>query len=108
MNPTASGGEAEEIDVSTVHDDLAQIEFGRFSAIRYNFDVQWDPALAAHVELFEASQLKASRAFQIIFANGRIALIYGAVAFSGVPVGSQIVTSPMSITSRGFPTFYSS
>jgi hypothetical protein len=106
MNPNASGGEPEEIDVSTIHDDLAQVEYGRFSAIRYGFEVQWDPAVAAHVALFEASQLKASRAFQLIFANGRIALIYGAVAFSGVPVGSQIVTSPMAITSRGFPSFY--
>jgi hypothetical protein len=108
MNPNASGGEAEEIPADTIHDDIAVVEYGLFSALVYTFDAQWDPALAAHAALFEASQLKQPRGFQIIFANGRMALFYGTPAFSGVPAGNRIVSSQLKINSRGFPSYYAS
>lgn len=105
MQPAASGGEAEQIPAGTIHDDIEQIEYGMFSALTYNFQAQWDPALATHEAVFEASQLKQARAFRIIFANNRSALFYGVPAFSGVPAGDQIVSSPLSISVRGFPSF---
>jgi hypothetical protein len=49
--------------------------------------------------------LKQARGFQIIFANGRISMFYGIVGFAGVPAGDRIVSSPLTITSRGFPSF---
>jgi hypothetical protein len=105
----ASGGEPTEEDATTIHDNIDQVEFGNFTPLIYSFGSQWDPTDTANAALFAASQIKASRAFRFSFANGRKFLIYGAVAFSGAPTGQakRIVTSPVKITARGFPTFYS-
>jgi hypothetical protein len=105
MNPQASGGEAEQIPAPNIHQDIEEIELGIFSALTYTFQAQWDPALATHEAVFEASQLKQPRAFEIIFKNGRITLMYGLVGFAGVPAGDRIVSSPLTITVRGFPSF---
>jgi hypothetical protein len=107
MSPAASGGEAEQIPAGTIHDAIDQVELGIFSALTYTFQAQWDPAHAAHVAAFEASQLKQARAFLITFANLRKQLLYGLIGFSGVAAGDRIVSSPLTITSRGFPSFYS-
>lgn len=109
-NVQASGGEAEETDATTMHDSINQIEYGNFSALQYTFGSQWDPGNAFNAAAFAASQIKADRAFLISFANGRKAAFSGKVAYAGVPAGAAkgVAESPLKVTSRGFPSYFTS
>jgi hypothetical protein len=105
-----SGGDAAEIDATTIHDQVDKIELGNFSAIKYTFGSQWDPADAGFKAMVAASKVKARRAFQFLWPDGRMALVYGRIGFAGTPGGQTkaIVESPATITSQGFPNFYAS
>jgi hypothetical protein len=105
---TASGGEPQEINATTIHDTDEVIEYGLLSRSNFQMDCLWDPADAGLVALKSASQLKADRAVRFTFANGYKHLFSGKVAASGDPTGSAqgLVTTQVGITRQGRPTFY--
>lgn len=105
---TASGGEPEEVDGTTIHDTTRQIQYGVFSASQFSMDCLWDPADAGLIALKQASKLKAKRAFHFSWPNGYRHLFYGLVAAIGDPIGTAqgLVTTPVKITRVGAPTFY--
>lgn len=107
---SGSGGEPEELDATTIHDTIRQIEYGAATAQRFSGTALWDTADAGFVALKLASDTGASRAFLFTFENGYKYVFYGRVFASGAPTGSaqQIVETPISITVRGTGTAYSS
>lgn len=107
---SASGGEPEELDATTIHDTIRQIEYGAASAQRIAGTALWDPADAGFVALKAASDTGASKGFRLTFENGYKYVFYGRPFASGAPTGSaqQIVETPISITVRGTGTAYSS
>jgi hypothetical protein len=104
----SGGGEPREIDATLVHDEDEQIEFGVLSRSSFTLECIWDPADAGLKALKAASQIKADRGVLITFANGYKHVFYGKVAASGDPTGNaqELVTTSVSITRRGRPTFY--
>ncbi|MGH6625143.1 MAG: phage tail tube protein [Burkholderiaceae bacterium] len=105
-----SGGEAESIGVSTIHDDQ-NIEIpGNRTPIVYNFGSLWDPGDAALKQMQVFDNSKTAGCLQITFATG--AKLYFAAYMSAplVPVGSagQPVTTPVTFRLRGRITNYTS
>lgn len=105
---SASGGEPEFIDVTTIHDDINKQVPGNFSAIVYNMTANWDPADAGLVALKAASDIKAIRCVRITFADNTRVAFAGYVAASGVPTGSAKakVATPIAITAYGRPSMF--
>lgn len=105
-----SGGEPEELDATTIHDSIRQIEFGAATAQRFSGTALWDPSDAGFVALKAASDTGAQRAFLFTFETGFKYAFYGKVFTSGVPTGAaqQIVDTPIAITVRGTGTAYAS
>jgi hypothetical protein len=107
---SGTGGEPEELDATTMHDSIRQIEYGAATAQRFSGTALWDPSDAGFVALKAASDTGASRAFLFSFETGFKYVFYGRVFASGAPTGSaqQIVETPVSMTVRGTGTAYSS
>lgn len=105
---SVSGGEFEEIDTTTIHDETKQSQPGAASPIIVSGNVNWDPADAGQQAMKAASQAKAQRVFEIVFANGYRWITNGYVGFVGAPGGSaqQKVSSPYKITCKGNPSMY--
>lgn len=105
---SASGGDFNFIDTTTIHDNVAKQIPGLASAIVYNFENLWDPADAGLAALKAASDTKAQRAIKIAFANGYKVVFLGYVGATLLPVGSaqDKVTTPVAITMNGRPTAY--
>lgn len=103
-----SGGEAEQLDATTIHDPLRVIVPGLPTAMVYNMQSIWDPSDAALKALRLASNSASDRVFQFTFQNGRIMVFNGLVSAPGNPTGSagQIVKTPIQITARALPTYY--
>ncbi len=104
----ASGGDAAEIEATTIHDTTDQIVLGNFGVTAYSFGGLWDPAEAGFIAMKAASDLKAERAFRFTFANGKKHVFTGLVAANGTPMGAakDKVTTPVKITIRGRSTYY--
>lgn len=107
---SASGGDFDFIDTTTIHDNTKSQVPGTANALVYTFDNLWDPADAAQAAMKTASDNKAKRAFKITFASGRISVFNGYVGFVGAATGSaqDKVVSPASITAFGNPNYYAS
>jgi hypothetical protein len=107
---SASGGDPEFIDVTTIHDDINKQVPGNFSAIVYNMTANWDPSDAGLVALKAASDIKAIRCVRITFADGAKIAFAGYIAASGVPTGSAKakVATPIAITAYGRPSMFAS
>jgi hypothetical protein len=107
---SASGGDFEFIDTTTIHDDVKSQIPGLANAAVYNFDNFWDPAEGSFTALKNASDNQQQLAFRFTFANGKKVLFNGYVGFSGLPVGQaqDKVTTPLAITMFGKPTYYAS
>lgn len=105
---SASGGDPEFIDVTTIHDDINKQIPGNFSAIVYNMTANWDPADAGLIALKAASDLKAVRCVRITFSDNTRVAFAGYVAASGVPTGSAKakVATPIAITAYGRPSMF--
>jgi len=102
----ASGGEAGEIDVTTIHDDTTKVVPGVKSALSYSFGSLWDPADAALIELKKADNVKGTRAVKLTFATGATVLFDCYPTVSLAPGGSTggPVTTPVSFKLTG-PVF---
>ena len=107
---SGTGGEPEELDATTIHDSIRQIEYGAATSQRFSGTALWDPQDAGYVALKAASDAGASRAFLFTFETGFKYAFYGRVFASGAPTGAaqQIVETPVSMTVRGTGTAYAS
>lgn len=107
---TASGGDFDFLDVTTVHDNIRRQTPGLPSALQYSFDNIWDVSDAGLIAMKNASDNQAKRAFRIGFAAGagQKVVFNGYVGCSLVPAGTaqDIVKTPTVITAEGPITTY--
>jgi hypothetical protein len=94
---SASGGDFEFIDTTTIH-----------AAVRSQIPGLASPADAGLVALKAAADIKAQRAVRFTFANGQKTLFVGYVGATLLPVGNaqDKVMTPTVITMYGRPTHY--
>ena len=107
---SASGGDFEFIDTTTIHDAVAKQIPGVASAAVYTSDNIWDVADTGLVAMKAASDTKAQKCFKFTFSDGQIMAFCGYVGASLLPTGSaqDLVTTPTTFTAYGTPTYYSS
>ncbi len=108
---SASGGDFDFIDTTTIHQAAKTQIPGLPSAITYQMDHIWDMEDAGQAALKAASDVQAKRVFKFQFGSGgKIIYFAGYVGFSGLPGGSaqQLVSSSAVITMNSTPTYYSS
>jgi len=108
---SASGGDFDFIDTTTIHDLVKTQIPGSANPLSYSFDNQWDAADAGQIAMKTASDAQAKRAFKFTFGSGGPIMVFnGYVGFTGAPTGSaqDKVVSPASITAHGTPTYYAS
>lgn len=106
---TASGGDPNFIDVTTIHDNVQKQISGNASASSFSFDSIWDPADAGLIALKAASDAGTQRAMMLAFSNGRRVLFNGDISATLLPTGNagEAVKTPVAITMFGRPTVYS-
>ncbi len=107
---SASGGEAEFADVTTIHDATRKQIPTFFSALTLTFDMIFDPADATLAALKAASDLKAKRAIKITWSTGAIMVVNGYIGASLTPTGNagELVKTSVVFTAFGSPTYYAS
>jgi hypothetical protein len=109
-NITASGGEPEFADSSTIHDSVRQRAPVLSTPHTFAMESIWDPADAGLVALKSASDSLGNLAVKFTFSNGRIFVFEGYIFCPMVPTGSfgELVKTPLSIESKGRFTTYAS
>lgn len=108
---SASGGDFDFIDTSTIHANVKTRIPGAANAITYSFDNLWDPSDAGQIAMKAASDAQALRSFKFTFGSGgKIVVFAGYVGFAGAPTGNaqDKVVTPAVITAFGTPTYYAS
>lgn len=105
-----SGGETDQIDVSTIHDTVKQTKPGAANPTVVSMNMLWDPSDAGQVALKSAADSSADRAFMFTFADAAKWVFVGSVGFTHSPTGAaqQKVTTPCTITANGRPSTFSS
>jgi hypothetical protein len=107
---SASGGDFDFIDTSTIHANVKTQIPGSANPLTYSFDNLWDMADTAQLAMKAASDAQAIRAFKFTFGSGGPIMAFaGYVGYAGAPTGQaqDKVTSPAVITCFGTPTYYS-
>lgn len=107
---TASGGDFDFIDVTTIHDNIKKQVPGLASAAVYTFENLWDPSDTALIALKSASDNQALRAIKFTFAGSQKVVFDGYVGCTLLPTGTaqdKVITST-TLTMFGRPTIYSS
>lgn len=110
-NMSASGGDFDFIDVTTIHDNVKKQIPGVANPLSYTFDNFWDITDAGQVAMKSASDAQAIRAFKLTFGTGGPIVVFaGYVGFTGAPTGSaqDKVVAPATITAFGRLSNYSS
>lgn len=104
-----SGGDFEQIDITTIHDNVRKTQPGAASPIVFSGSCVWDVSDTGFAALKSASDNKAKRAIKITFANSQKVVFTGYIGFTGMPTGSaqDKVVTPFQITMFGRPTTYS-
>lgn len=108
---SASGGDFDFIDTTTIHSAIKTQIPGTANPIKYDFQNLWDPADAGQVAMKSASDSQAIRAFKFTFGTGGPIVVFaGYVGFVGSPGGQaqDKVESPAVITAFGTLTNYAS
>lgn len=107
-NVSASGGDFDLVDTTTIHDTEKTNEPGLASAMSFNFESQWDLSDAGLQAAIAASKTKAKLGFLFTFQNGFKMAFYGYVGATGIPKGSsgQKAMTTVTITASGRPTYY--
>jgi hypothetical protein len=108
---SASGGDFDFIDTTTIHQSAKTQIPGLPSAITYTMEHIWDMDDAGQAAMKSASDIQAKRVFRFQFGQGgKIIYFAGYVGFSGLPGGSaqQLVSSSAVITMNSTPTYYAS
>lgn len=108
---SASGGDFDFIDTTTIHDNVKTQIPGIANPLSYSFDNNWDAADAGQVAMKSASDAAAQRAFRFTFGTGGPIMVFnGYVGHAGAPTGTaqDKVVTPAVITAFGRPTYYAS
>ena len=108
---SASGGDFDFIDTTTIHDNAKSQIPGLPSAVTFSMDHLWDASNAGQVAMKLASDNQQKRVFKFQFGSGgKVLLFAGYVGFAGLPGGSaqDKVTTTSVITMNGTPTAYAS
>lgn len=111
IDVSASGGEFDMIDITTIHDAVKREMPGLPSAISFSMNHIWDPTDAGQIAMKAASDIQGKRAFKFQFGTGgKIIVFNGYVGFVGLPGGSaqDKVTTASVVTMNGTPTYYAS
>jgi hypothetical protein len=106
---SASGGDFNFIDTTTIHDSVNKQIPGNANATSFNLTCLWDPADAGLIALKSAADAKDLRCVRFSFADGAKYLFAGYVGATLSPTGSaqQRVETPVVFTAYGRPTSYS-
>lgn len=110
-NISASGGDFDFIDTTTIHSNVKTQIPGSANPLAYSFDNLWDAADAGQVAMKAASDAQSQKAFKFQFGTGGPIMVFnGYVGYAGAPTGSaqDKVVSPATITAFGSPTYYAS
>lgn len=108
---SASGGDFDFIDITTIHDAIKKQMPGMPNAISFEMDHIWDPADAGQIAMKAASDIQERRAVKFTFGTGGKVLVFsGYVGCTGLPGGQaqDKVTTKATFTMNGTPTYYSS
>lgn len=108
---SASGGDFDFIDTTTIHSAVKTQIPGTANPITYTFDNLWDAADAGQIAMKSASDTQAIRAFKFTFGTGGPIVVFaGYVGFTGAPGGQaqDKVVAPAVITAFGSLTNYAS
>lgn len=108
---SASGGDFDFIDVTTVHDNARKQVPGAANPLSYSMENIWDVSDAGLAALKAAFDEQTPRCFKFTFGTGGPIMVFnGYVGASLAPGGQaqQLVTTPTVITAFGSPTYYSS
>lgn len=105
---SASGGEPEFADITTVHDQIRRRVPTVVSPFSIQFGCLFEPGDAAMVELGNASRTLTTRVVKITFADGSFMVGNAYVSAAGVPTGSaqDVVKTNVSLEFQGLPTVY--
>lgn len=105
---TASGGDPEFADITTVHDQIRRRVPTVVSPFSIQFGCIFDPDDAAMIELAKASRTITTRVVKIIFADGSFMVGNAYISAAGVPTGSaqDVVKTNVSMEFQGLPTVY--
>ena len=108
---SASGGDFDFIDTTTIHDNAKSQIPGLPSAISFSMEHIWDAGDAGLIAMKAASDNQAKRVFKFQFGpGGKILYFAGYVGCTMLPGGSaqNLVTTQAVITMNGTPTYYAS
>lgn len=107
---SVSGGDFDQIDITTIHDSVKKQQPGAASPIVFSGNCIWDVSDAGFVALKYASDNKLKRALKFAFANGQKLVFTGYIGFTGMPTGANQdkVVTPVQFTMFGKPTTYAS
>ena len=105
---TASGGEPEFADITTIHDQVRRRVPTVVSPFQVAFECLWDPSDAAHVELASASRTITRRVIKITFSDSSFMVGYAYVSAANVPTGNaqDAVKTNITLSFDGIPTVY--
>lgn len=107
---TASGGDPEFIDITTIHDTVRSQTTGALSPGSFSLELFWDPGDTGFLALKSAADAQSLKAMKFAWPNGRKLYFRGYVAASGLPTGTaqDLVTTAAAFTIQGRTTQYSS
>ena len=108
---SASGGDFEMIDATTIHANARSQLPGLPNATTFSMDHIWDVSDAGLLALKAASDNQSKRVFKFTFGTGgKVMFFAGYVGAALLPGGSaqQLVTTQAVITMNGTPTYYAS
>jgi len=105
---TASGGEPEFADLTTIHDQVRRRAPTVFSPSSYSFGCIFDPADPAMARLVALTKSRTPEAIVFTFSDGAQFSFYAYAAASGAPVGAaqEVVKTNVSLESQGLPNVY--
>lgn len=105
---SASGGDPEYADVTTVHNRIRRRVPTIFSPSSYSFGCIFDPSDAAMQRLVSISKTRTPEAIVFIFSDGSEFAFFAYAAASGAPTGSaqEVVKTTVSLEAQGLPNVY--
>lgn len=107
---TASGGDFDFIDVTTIHDNVKKQIPGIANPANFSFENIWDVSDAGLIALKAASDASVQRAVRFTFANSQKLVFSGYVGATLLPTGGaqDVVKTSAVITMFGKPNVYAS
>lgn len=107
---TASGGDFDFIDTTTIH-DLQRTQIPNLAnPLTYSFDCFWDPSDTFLSNVLSFTRLQTLVALRLTFISTAKFLVLGYVSASLAPTGNagEVVRTPVTFTAFGLPTLYTS